>query len=111
MLLCSSFCGYVLSVARLFHSRYITGVAPMCCAGHVNERNFVGLSVSADNYIACGSEDNSVVAYYAALPTPLARHCFSGAQDGCKDSSVRTYAVKCGMDMHGKGWCGVDVAC
>lgn len=32
--------------------------------GHTNERNFVGLSVSASGYIACGSETNTVYCYY-----------------------------------------------
>ncbi len=57
----------------------------------MNERNFVGLSVTPDGYIACGSEDDSVVAYYSALPTPLARHRFS-APAGAPDS-VRTHTM------------------
>jgi len=48
-------------------------------AGHVNERNFVGLSVTADGYLACGSEDNAVYAYSAGLPAPLAHHRFASA--------------------------------
>lgn len=31
--------------------------------GHVNEKNFVGLATNGD-YIACGSEDNSLCVYY-----------------------------------------------
>lgn len=31
--------------------------------GHVNEKNFVGLATNGD-YIACGSEDNSLCIYY-----------------------------------------------
>ncbi len=41
--------------------------APRCSMvyrGHLNERNFVGLSVSSEGYVACGSEDNSVVCYH-----------------------------------------------
>jgi WD40 repeat protein len=35
-------------------------VAPACTfTGHRNQRNFVGLSVSPDGHILCGSEDNS----------------------------------------------------
>ncbi|CAL8465090.1 g4625 [Coccomyxa elongata] len=60
--------------------------------GHTNERNFVGLSVTPDGYIACGSEDNSVYAYTATLPTPLARHCFSSSE-GCADSEGEELAV------------------
>ena len=43
------------------------------CAGHLNERNFVGMSVTSDGYIACGSEDNAIYTYYRTLPMPLAR--------------------------------------
>eukprot|EP01018_Ginkgo_biloba_P004341 Gb_02506 [translate_table: standard] len=43
--------------------------------GHTNEKNFVGLSVS-EGYIACGSETNSVFAYYKSLPMPMASHKF-----------------------------------
>lgn len=39
--------------------------------GHVNERNFVGLSVHPDGYIAAGSEDNKVYCYYRAFPFAL----------------------------------------
>ena len=45
----------------------------------MNERNFVGLSVTADGYLACGSEDNAVYAYHAGLPAPLAHHRFAAA--------------------------------
>ncbi len=45
----------------------------------MNERNFVGLSVTADGYLACGSEDNAVYAYSAGLPAPLAHHRFASA--------------------------------
>lgn len=44
--------------------------------------------MTPDGYIACGSEDNSVYAYTATLPTPLARHCFSSSE-GCADSVRR----------------------
>lgn len=54
-------------------------------AGHTNERNFVGLSVTDDGYIATGSEDNSVVAYHASLPLPVARHSFSNSPGAPSD--------------------------
>lgn len=38
--------------------------------GHVNEKNFVGLATDGD-YIACGSEDNSMFIYYKGLSKPL----------------------------------------
>ncbi|KAK9820862.1 hypothetical protein WJX81_005532 [Elliptochloris bilobata] len=57
-----------------------TAPAPLTTfTGHVNERNFVGLSVTADGYLACGSEDNAVYAYHAGLPAPLAHHRFAAA--------------------------------
>lgn len=37
--------------------------------GHVNVKNFVGLSVS-DGYIATGSETNEVFIYHKAFPMP-----------------------------------------
>lgn len=47
--------------------------------GHVNDRNFVGLAVSPDGaYVATGSEDDAVYVYCGGLPSPVARHCFSG---------------------------------
>ncbi|CAG8504757.1 13711_t:CDS:10 [Acaulospora colombiana] len=43
--------------------------------GHINEKNFVGLSTSSD-WIGCGSEDNSVVAYYKTLSKPVVKFKF-----------------------------------
>ncbi|EFJ45400.1 hypothetical protein VOLCADRAFT_42633, partial [Volvox carteri f. nagariensis] len=45
--------------------------------GHANERNFTGLSVSADGYISCGSENNRVFCYYQSLPMPVTSYDFS----------------------------------
>lgn len=49
--------------------------------GHINEKNFVGLAVTSDGYIACGSENNTVYCYYKALPMPMLSHPF-GSIDG-----------------------------
>lgn len=38
--------------------------------GHVNEKNFVGLATNGD-YIACGSENNSLYVYYKGLSKQL----------------------------------------
>lgn len=46
--------------------------------GHVNDKNFVGLSVTND-YIACGSEQNAIYAYYKAIPQPFAQYRFPNA--------------------------------
>eukprot|EP00053_Salpingoeca_punica_P018544 m.182253 g.182253 ORF g.182253 m.182253 type:complete len:637 (-) comp17457_c0_seq1:1962-3872(-) len=55
--------------------------------GHVNEKNFVGLSTSSD-YIACGSENNAVFTYYKALSKPIVSHRFkTSSADGNEDSS------------------------
>eukprot|EP00899_Mesostigma_viride_P003664 jgi/Mesvir1/13299/Mv08588-RA.1 len=49
-------------------------VADNCLArtmrSHINEKNFVGLSVNKD-YIACGSETSEVFVYYRSLQKPL----------------------------------------
>lgn len=39
-------------------------------SGHINEKNFVGLATDGD-YIACGSEDNSLYIYYKGLQNQL----------------------------------------
>ncbi|XP_076947883.1 protein SPA1-RELATED 4-like isoform X2 [Bidens hawaiensis] len=44
--------------------------------GHMNVKNFVGLSVS-DGYIATGSETNEVVVYHKAFPMPALSYKFS----------------------------------
>ncbi|KAK6918241.1 WD40 repeat, partial [Dillenia turbinata] len=57
----------------------LTGLSSSACcltfSGHTNEKNFVGLSVW-DGYIACGSENNKVCAYYRSLPMPITSHKF-----------------------------------
>ena len=55
----------------------------MCTyTGHKNERNFVGLSVTEDGYIATGSEDNRVYVYYKTLPFAIARTSLNGDASG-----------------------------
>eukprot|EP00041_Stephanoeca_diplocostata_P025114 m.650553 g.650553 ORF g.650553 m.650553 type:complete len:254 (-) comp22673_c1_seq5:417-1178(-) len=49
--------------------------------GHVNEKNFVGLTVCND-FIACGSENNAVYAYYKSLSKPLIWHKFTKGKSG-----------------------------
>jgi E3 ubiquitin-protein ligase RFWD2 len=41
----------------------------------MNEKNFVGLACNSD-YIACGSETNSVFAYCKSLARPILSHMF-----------------------------------
>lgn len=45
--------------------------------GHMNDKNFVGLSVTED-YIATGSEENTVYSYYKSIPRPFTGYRFSG---------------------------------
>ncbi|KAK7573619.1 hypothetical protein V9T40_010810 [Parthenolecanium corni] len=45
--------------------------------GHVNEKNFVGLATDGD-YIACGSENNSLYVYYKGLCKQLLHYKFDG---------------------------------
>lgn len=48
--------------------------------GHINVKNFVGLSVrEEDELMACGSEAGQAVAYHRAWSKPLARHPFSAS--------------------------------
>lgn len=47
--------------------------------GHQNEKNFVGLATDGD-YIACGSEDNSLYVYYKGLERPLIKYRFEVAR-------------------------------
>lgn len=52
-------------------------------SGHVNEKNFVGLSVnSASEFMACGSENNSVVVYNKDFGRPLFNYSFSTLSGG-----------------------------
>ncbi|KAJ2784206.1 hypothetical protein H4R18_001261 [Coemansia javaensis] len=44
--------------------------------GHTNEKNFVGLTISGGDWIACGSENNTMYAYYRNLSHPAVTHRF-----------------------------------
>ncbi|KAJ3303722.1 coatomer subunit alpha [Kappamyces sp. JEL0829] len=57
-------------------------------SGHLNEKNFVGLSVNATgDFISCGSETNQVFAYHASLSNPVAAHKFGNSIDAITVSS------------------------
>lgn len=43
-------------------------------SGHLNEKNFVGLSIINDILIATGSEDNTVVLYDQNIPHPVLKY-------------------------------------
>ena len=44
--------------------------------GHTNDKNFVGLATNGD-YVACGSEDNSLYVYYKGLSSSLLTYRFN----------------------------------
>ncbi|KAJ2775910.1 hypothetical protein IWQ57_000067 [Coemansia nantahalensis] len=44
--------------------------------GHANEKNFVGLTISNGEWIACGSENNTMYAYHRNLSHPAVTHRF-----------------------------------
>ncbi|KAJ2642495.1 hypothetical protein IW137_002704, partial [Coemansia sp. RSA 1287] len=45
-------------------------------SGHTNEKNFVGLTTMGEDWIACGSENNTMYAYYRNLSHPAVTHQF-----------------------------------
>ncbi|CAL1540829.1 unnamed protein product, partial [Lymnaea stagnalis] len=47
--------------------------------GHINEKNFVGLATDGD-YIACGSENNSLYLYYKGLSRQILTYKFEPAR-------------------------------
>jgi len=47
--------------------------------GHINEKNFVGLATDGD-YIACGSENNSLFVYYKGLSKPTLSFWFDSSK-------------------------------
>ncbi|KAK9916220.1 hypothetical protein WJX75_000186 [Coccomyxa subellipsoidea] len=63
------------STLRLWNTRTLSQTRRF--SGHVNEKNFVGLSVDSE-FIACGSETDEVYVYYRALAKPIAKRVFSG---------------------------------
>ncbi|PVU95138.1 hypothetical protein BB561_002013 [Smittium simulii] len=45
-------------------------------SGHVNEKNFVGLSIGESDWISCGSENNAVYAYNLNMSKPVLKYEF-----------------------------------
>eukprot|EP00890_Picochlorum_soloecismus_P003133 jgi/Picsp_1/3820/NSC_01332-R1_protein spa1-related 2-like len=73
--------------------------------GHINERNFVGLSVHPDGFIATGSEDNSVHCYYRAFPFSVARHSLGDKYENSKQEAERkpkTFVSSVSWSRHSK---------
>ncbi len=56
-------------------------------SGHVNERNFAGLSINTNgDYILCGSETNEIYTYFAELEKPIIVENFSNIEDAVTGS-------------------------
>ncbi|KAJ1823840.1 hypothetical protein LPJ73_009367, partial [Coemansia sp. RSA 2703] len=67
--------------------------------GHANEKNFVGLTTSGGEWIACGSENNTMYAYYRNLSQPAVTYRFgncnpvTGVEQAEEDPSLFVSAV------------------
>ncbi|KAI9205927.1 WD40-repeat-containing domain protein [Polychytrium aggregatum] len=58
-------------------------------SGHLNEKNFVGLSInSTGEFISCGSEANCVYTYFHSLPKPVIVHKFGNSIDSISGEEV-----------------------
>lgn len=55
--------------------------------GHVNEKHFVGLGVTPDGYLGCGSETNEVFCYHRSFPRPALRRRIQTQQEGGSGNS------------------------
>ncbi|KAJ2783696.1 hypothetical protein GGI15_002490 [Coemansia interrupta] len=68
-------------------------------SGHANEKNFVGLTTSGGEWIACGSENNTMYAYYRNLSQPAVTYKFgncnpvTGVEQPEEDPSLFVSAV------------------
>ncbi|GAU87782.1 hypothetical protein RvY_00580 [Ramazzottius varieornatus] len=57
--------------------------------GHHNEKNFVGLDCSG-NYIATGSENNSLCVYHRAMPKPAVMYKFEAPRESLARTLMKT---------------------
>lgn len=60
--------------------------------GHINEKNFVGLTVNSE-YIACGSESNEVYVYHKEISRPVTSHKFSSPNVNDPDDDAASYFI------------------
>ncbi|KAF8410785.1 hypothetical protein HHK36_003322 [Tetracentron sinense] len=60
--------------------------------GHMNEKNFVGLTVNSE-YIACGSETNEVFVYHKAISKPAAWHRFGSSELDDTDEDAGSHFI------------------
>ena len=63
------------------------GVCLRTYRGHLNDKNFVGLSVTPD-FIACGSENNAVFVYSKQVSSPLLTYQYNPARGFLPGSSA-----------------------
>ncbi|KAL2931245.1 E3 ubiquitin-protein ligase COP1 [Bienertia sinuspersici] len=64
--------------------------------GHMNEKNFVGLTSNSE-YLSCGSETNEVFVYHKAISKPVARYKFNKSElyDGDEDRGSHFISAVC----------------
>ena len=62
------------------------GVCLRTYRGHLNDKNFVGLSVTPD-FLACGSETNAVFVYSKKVSSPLLTYQYTSARGAPRQSS------------------------
>ncbi|XAR53828.1 hypothetical protein NMG60_11022521 [Bertholletia excelsa] len=60
--------------------------------GHINEKNFVGLTVNSE-YIACGSETNEVFVYHKAISKPAACYKFASSDSNDAEDDAGSYFI------------------
>ncbi|XP_057544720.1 E3 ubiquitin-protein ligase COP1-like isoform X2 [Amaranthus tricolor] len=60
--------------------------------GHVNEKNFVGLTANSE-YLSCGSETNEVFVYHKAISKPVARYKFNTSEFNNADHDRGSYFI------------------
>ncbi|XP_066259287.1 E3 ubiquitin-protein ligase COP1-like [Euwallacea similis] len=69
---------HIVSASTDSHLKLWNVETPFCLrsfVGHINEKNFVGLATDGD-FIACGSENNSLYVYYKGLSKRLCQYKF-----------------------------------
>lgn len=57
-----------------------TEICKRTFTGHLNEKNFVGLSINGD-WISCGSENNTLYTYHKASSDPVTQFKFPSANE------------------------------
>jgi E3 ubiquitin-protein ligase RFWD2 len=63
-----------------------TGICVKVYSGHVNNKNFIGLTGNED-YITCGSEDNSLYVYNKNSSKPLLKYKFCDSENNLPTAS------------------------